>query len=113
MRYNEDKRPFAKNLRKARVIKRWSQYEAAKRIGIKRSTLGAYEEDRSTPHIDDLDGILSVYGIKNWRSFILDENYFEGGGQINKGDPPTTVEKLYSKLDKKLKPAVDALLGME
>jgi transcriptional regulator with XRE-family HTH domain len=113
MRYNDSKRPFAKNLRKVRSIKGWTQEEAAKRMGIKRSTLGAYEEDRSTPHIDDLDSILSVYGIKNWRSFVLDEHYFEGGGQINKTDPPTTVEKLYSKLDKKLKPAVDALLGME
>ncbi|HMH21195.1 MAG TPA: LexA family transcriptional regulator [Puia sp.] len=44
-----------KNLKYLRKLRGWTQEEFAARIGIKRSLLGAYEEERAEPRIDVLE----------------------------------------------------------
>ena len=43
------------NLKYLRKQKGWTQQEFADKLGIKRSLLGAYEEERAEPHFDPLD----------------------------------------------------------
>ena len=39
-----------KNLKYLRKLRGWTQEEFAKKLRIKRSLLGAYEEERADPH---------------------------------------------------------------
>ncbi len=44
-----------KNLKYLRKLRGWTQEEFAQKLRIKRSLLGAYEEERAEPRIDVLD----------------------------------------------------------
>ena len=50
-------------LKTAREMKRYTQEEAAKRIGVSVDTLGNYERGKSYPDIPVLRKIEEVYGI--------------------------------------------------
>ena len=50
-------------LKNAREMKRYTQKEAAKRIGVSVDTLGNYERGKSYPDIPVLRKIEEVYGI--------------------------------------------------
>ena len=43
------------NLKYLRKLRGWTQEEFAAKLGIKRSLLGAYEEERAEPRIDVLE----------------------------------------------------------
>lgn len=98
---------FSRNLVKARKLKGWNQEGAAKTIGIKRPSLGAYEEDRAQPNHDTLKRICEAYDIHDLKSFMNDADYFEP--KI----PPETFYIIYSGLPFYKRKAVDLLLGLD
>ncbi len=54
---------FGKNIRKIRSLKSLSQQEFGELFGLKRATLGAYEEERSEPKIETLINIANYFSI--------------------------------------------------
>ncbi|MFD2597341.1 helix-turn-helix transcriptional regulator [Sphingobacterium corticis] len=57
------KTTFAANLKAYRAIKGYSQQQLAEMFGIKRSSLGAYEECRALPRVDDFSRIASIMAV--------------------------------------------------
>lgn len=49
------------NLRYLRKLRGWTQEEFARKLGIKRSLLGAYEEERAEPRIDVLEVVCDIF----------------------------------------------------
>ncbi len=54
---------FSKNIKKIRIAKKLTQTEFAKLFGLKRTTLGAYEEGRAEPKIDVLIKIAEYFRL--------------------------------------------------
>lgn len=54
---------FGKNIKKIRGLKRMSQQAFADVFGLKRATLGAYEEGRSEPKIDTIIKVANYFSI--------------------------------------------------
>lgn len=52
-----------RNLRHLRKSRNWTQDEFAQRLGIKRSLVGAYEEERADPRIDVLETAMELFGL--------------------------------------------------
>ncbi|MDE3248171.1 MAG: LexA family transcriptional regulator [Bacteroidota bacterium] len=52
-----------KNLRYLRRLRGWTQEEFASKLKIKRSLLGAYEEERAEPRIEVLEAIGSIFKL--------------------------------------------------
>jgi transcriptional regulator with XRE-family HTH domain len=55
---------FGKNIKKIRTVKGLSQAAFADIFGLKRATLGAYEEHRSEPKIETIIKIANYFSIK-------------------------------------------------
>lgn len=66
---------FAENMKAARHKRLLSQEGAAAKLGIKRSTLGAYEEGRAEPPYAVLLTICRTYSVENIADFLTDPNY--------------------------------------
>ena len=62
-------------LKTAREMKRYTQEEAAKRIGVGVDTLGNYERGKSYPDIPVLRKIEEVYGIPYEQLIFLPFDY--------------------------------------
>ena len=58
---------FGKNIKKIRKVKGLNQHAFAELFGLKRATLGAYEEGRSEPKID------TVIKVANYFSILIDD----------------------------------------
>jgi transcriptional regulator with XRE-family HTH domain len=56
-----------KNLKYLRKLRGWTQEEFAQKLRIKRSLLGAYEEERAEPRIDILEAVADMF------KFTLDD----------------------------------------
>lgn len=52
-----------KNLKYLRKLRGWTQEEFATRLGIKRSLLGAYEEERAEPRLDVLEVVSEIFKL--------------------------------------------------
>ena len=52
-----------KNLRYLRKLRGWTQEQFAKKIAIKRSLLGAYEEERAEPRIEILHAVCNLFKV--------------------------------------------------
>lgn len=52
-----------KNLRYLRKLRGWTQEEFAQKLNIKRSLVGAYEEERAEPKLEVLKQIASLYKL--------------------------------------------------
>lgn len=52
-----------KNLKYLRKLRGWTQEEFATRLGIKRSLLGAYEEERAEPRLDVLEMVSETFKL--------------------------------------------------
>lgn len=52
-----------KNLRYLRKLRGWTQEEFAQKLRIKRSLLGAYEEERAEPRIDILEVVADMFKL--------------------------------------------------
>ena len=51
------------NLKYLRKLRGWTQEEFANKLGIKRSLLGAYEEERAEPRIDVLEIVCDIFKL--------------------------------------------------
>ncbi|MET0637100.1 MAG: LexA family transcriptional regulator [Chitinophagaceae bacterium] len=51
------------NLKYLRKLRGWTQEEFATKLGIKRSLLGAYEEERADPRIDVLEIVCDIFKL--------------------------------------------------
>jgi transcriptional regulator with XRE-family HTH domain len=51
------------NLKYLRKLRGWTQEEFAKKLGIKRSLLGAYEEERADPRLEVLEIISNMFKV--------------------------------------------------
>ena len=52
-----------KNLKYLRKLRGWTQEEFAQKLRIKRSLLGAYEEERATPPLSCLTEISKIFNV--------------------------------------------------
>lgn len=52
-----------KNLKYLRKLRGWTQEEFAARLNIKRSLLGAYEEERAEPRIEVLETVMEIFKL--------------------------------------------------
>lgn len=52
-----------KNLKHLRKLRGWTQEEFATRLNIKRSLLGAYEEERAEPRIEVLEVVMDIFKL--------------------------------------------------
>src|SRR5689334_20117215 len=52
-----------KNLRYLRRLRGWTQEEFAGKLKIKRSLLGAYEEERAEPRIEVLETVMEIFKL--------------------------------------------------
>lgn len=68
-----------KNLKYLRKLRGWTQEEFATRLSIKRSLLGAYEEERAEPRIEVLETVSEIFKL------TLDELLLKDLGD-NKGN---------------------------
>ena len=53
----------ASNLKYLRKLRGWTQEEFAQKLRIKRSLLGAYEEERAEPRIDVLEVVCDIFKL--------------------------------------------------
>jgi transcriptional regulator with XRE-family HTH domain len=51
------------NLKYLRKLRGWTQEEFAQKIGIKRSLVGAYEEERAEPNYDVLETVSDLFKV--------------------------------------------------
>ena len=51
------------NLKYLRKLRGWTQEEFAVKLGIKRSLIGAYEEERAEPRIDVLEVVCDIFKL--------------------------------------------------
>jgi transcriptional regulator with XRE-family HTH domain len=61
-----------KNLKYLRKLRGWTQEEFATKLGIKRSLLGAYEEERAEPRIDVLETVGEIFKLTLDELFLKD-----------------------------------------
>jgi transcriptional regulator with XRE-family HTH domain len=52
-----------KNLRYLRKLRGWTQEECANKLNIKRSLIGAYEEERAEPKLEVLETLCSIFKL--------------------------------------------------
>src|SRR5271170_7460354 len=51
------------NLKYLRKLRGWTQEEFAVKVGIKRSLIGAYEEERADPRLDVLEIVADMFKL--------------------------------------------------
>ena len=68
-----------KNLKHLRKLRGWTQEEFAVRLGIKRSLLGAYEEERAEPRIDVLEIVSELFKLSLDELLLQDLSDNQGG----------------------------------
>ena len=73
-----------KNLKYLRKLRGWTQEEFAAKLKIKRSLLGAYEEERADPRIDVLEKVGDMFKLSLDELFRKDLNENKGGGYLAK-----------------------------
>lgn len=72
---------LSKNIRYLRKSKKWSQEELAKRLGVKRSSIAAYERKNVRPRLDFIVGLSKMFDI---RMSDLIEKDIEAAGGLSK-----------------------------
>ena len=73
-----------KNLKFLRKLRGWTQEEFATRLGIKRSLLGAYEEDRAEPRTDVLEVVSDIFKVTLDDLLRSDISEQSGGNYLSK-----------------------------
>lgn len=63
---------FASNVKKLRQQRGYSQERLAKKIGVKRSLIGAWEEQRSWPTFENLFQLCDLFGNMDSRKFLTE-----------------------------------------
>jgi transcriptional regulator with XRE-family HTH domain len=72
------------NLKYLRKLRGWTQEEFATRLGIKRSLIGAYEEERADPRIDVLETISDIFKVTLDELLLRDLSQSKGGNYLAK-----------------------------
>ncbi len=69
-----------KNLRYLRKLRGWTQEEFANKLKIKRSLIGAYEEERAEPRLDVLEALCSIFKLSLDELLLKDISAVKSGG---------------------------------
>lgn len=69
-----------KNLRYLRKLRGWTQQEFAAKLKIKRSLVGAYEEERAEPRLDVMQSICSIFNLTLEEFLLKDLTIAKDGG---------------------------------
>jgi transcriptional regulator with XRE-family HTH domain len=72
------------NLKYLRKLRGWTQEEFAARLGIKRSLLGAYEEERAEPRLEVLETISDMFKLTLDELLRKDLSESKSGNYISK-----------------------------
>jgi len=73
-----------RNLKYLRKLRGWTQEEFAAKLKIKRSLLGAYEEERAEPRIDVLETVGDIFKLSLDELLRKDLNETKGGNYLAK-----------------------------
>src|ERR1044072_7003745 len=73
-----------KNLKYLRKLRGWTQEEFANKLKIKRSLLGAYEEERADPRIEVLEQVRTMFKLSLDELLLKDLNENKGGSYLDK-----------------------------
>jgi transcriptional regulator with XRE-family HTH domain len=102
-------RPFAENLKKVRNERGWSQEKASRIIGIPRSRLGSYEEDRAQPDMATFTMICAGYEIDEVIEFATGQYK---SGRVTKKQL-SRIEAAFAKMPPRLQKAVAIIMGLD
>src|SRR5689334_10241756 len=69
-----------KNLRYLRKLRGWTQEEFANKLKIKRSLIGAYEEERAEPRLDVLENLCNIFKLSLDDLLLKDITASKGSG---------------------------------
>src|SRR5438093_8271653 len=69
-----------RNLRYLRKLRGWTQEEFASKLRIKRSLVGAYEEERAEPRLDVLENLCSIFKLSLDELLLKDLAGTKGNG---------------------------------
>jgi transcriptional regulator with XRE-family HTH domain len=72
------------NLKYLRKLRGWTQEEFAAKLGIKRSLLGAYEEERAEPRLDVLETISDMFKLTLDELLRKELSDSKGGSYLSK-----------------------------
>lgn len=73
-----------KNLKYLRKLRGWTQEEFANKLGIKRSLIGAYEEERAEPRIDVLEIVGDIFKVTLDELLLRDLSETKGSSYLAK-----------------------------
>src|SRR5205814_9347410 len=69
-----------KNFKHLRKLRGWTQEEFAHKLKIKRSLIGAYEEERAEPRLDVLENRCSIFKLSLDELLLKDLSAVNSGG---------------------------------
>jgi transcriptional regulator with XRE-family HTH domain len=69
-----------KNFKHLRKLRGWTQEEFARKLKIKRSLVGAYEEERAEPRLDVLENMCSIFKLSLEELLLKDLAALKNGG---------------------------------
>jgi transcriptional regulator with XRE-family HTH domain len=72
------------NLKYLRKLRGWTQEEFASKLGIKRSLIGAYEEERAEPRIDVLEIVSEIFKVTLDELLLHDLSVAKGSSYLAK-----------------------------
>lgn len=73
-----------KNLKYLRKLRGWTQEEFAAKLKIKRSLLGAYEEERAEPRIEVLETVSGIFKMSLDELLLQDVSNAKGSSYVEK-----------------------------
>lgn len=71
-----------KNLRYLRKLRGWTQEEFANKLKVKRSLIGAYEEERAEPKLEVLEAVSAIFKYTLDELFLKDLSEAKGGSYL-------------------------------
>ena len=72
-----------KNLRYLRKQRGWTQEEFANKLNVKRSLIGAYEEERAEPKLEVLENLSSIFKLSLDELLLSDLTVGKGGSYLD------------------------------
>ncbi len=73
-----------KNLRYLRKLRGWTQDEFANKLNIKRSLVGAYEEERAEPKLEVMEQVCSIFKLSLEDFLFQDLREAKGGSYLDR-----------------------------
>jgi transcriptional regulator with XRE-family HTH domain len=73
-----------KNLKYLRKLRGWTQEEFANKLNIKRSLVGAYEEERAEPKLEVLEIVCNIFKLSLEEVLLKDLTIQSGGSYLEK-----------------------------